>query len=133
MMLYTTMQEFATSINYRNLRKVAQEASDPALDKVLVLLARDEKGHFEFFKNGTRLFMQADRDAVLEGLNFVIRTFRMPAQTIIPDWKTNDRLIRQLGIFDDRIYMRDVVKPVLKALGVSSEELRESRRRLDAA
>lgn len=133
MMLYTTFQEFATSLNYRGLRKLAQGASDPALDKVLVLLARDEVGHFEFFKNGVKLFMEQDRDLVLERLNYVIRTFRMPAQDIIPDWESQDRLIRSLGIFDDRIYLREVVRPVLKALGVEPEELREARRRLDVA
>jgi acyl-[acyl-carrier-protein] desaturase len=133
MMIYTTLQEFATSLNYRGLRRLAQDANDPALDKVLVLLSRDETGHFEFFKNGTLLFMQQNRDLVLEKLNHVIRSFRMPAQDLIPDWDAQDQLIRRLGIFDDRIYMRDVVRPVLKALGVRPDELREARRRLDAA
>jgi acyl-[acyl-carrier-protein] desaturase len=132
MILYTVLQEFATALNYRGLRKVAQDSRDGALDRLLVLLARDEVGHFEFFKNGALLFMAQDRDRVVEGLNHVIRTFRMPAQEIIPGWEAQDRLIRRLGIFDDRIYMREVVKPVLKALGVSPEELREARRRLAA-
>ena len=133
MMIYTTFQEFATGLNYRGLRKIAQDGKDPALDKVLVLLSRDETGHFEFFKNGVRLYMEYDRDLVLERVNYVIRTFRMPAQTIIPDWEVQDRLIRQLGIFDDHIYMREVVRPVLKALGIDQHELREARRRLNAA
>lgn len=131
MMLYTTLQEFATSLNYRGLRKVAG-SNDAALDKVLVLLSRDETGHFEFFKNGVLLYMQQDRDLVLEKLNHVIRTFRMPAFNIIPNWDAQDRLIRELGIFDDRIYMRDVVRPVLQALGIQQDELREARRRLAA-
>jgi acyl-[acyl-carrier-protein] desaturase len=132
MILYTVLQEFATALNYRGLRKIARDSRDGALDRLLVLLARDEVGHFEFFKNGALLFMAQDRDRVVEGLNHVIRTFRMPAQEIIPGWEAQDRLIRRLGIFDDRIYMREVVKPVLKALGVSAEELREARRRLAA-
>jgi len=133
MMLYTSLQEFATALNYRGLRKLAEASGDPALDKVLVLLARDETAHFEFFKNGVRLYMEQDRELVLERLNHVIRTFRMPAHDIIPDWDVQDRFIRSLGIFDDRIYMRDVVRPVVKALGIEPEELREARRRLDAA
>jgi len=131
MMLYTTLQEFATSLNYRGLRKYAQEKGDGALDKVLHLLSRDETAHFEFFKNGSLLFMEHNRDRALESLNHVIRTFQMPAQELIPGWKANDQLIRDLGIFNDRMYMRDVVKPVLKALGVEAEELREARRRLE--
>jgi acyl-[acyl-carrier-protein] desaturase len=133
MMIYTTLQEFATGLNYRGLRRIAQSSQDAALDKVLTLLARDETGHFEFFKNGTKLFMERDRGAVLDALNKVIRTFQMPAQSLIPDFGSHDRLVRELGIFDDRIYMRDVVRPVLKALGVEPDELRDARKRLRAA
>lgn len=133
MMIYTTLQEFATGVNYRGLRKVAQADQDPALDKVLTLLSRDETGHFEFFKNGVKLFLEQDRGAVLDTLNKVIRSFRMPAQTLIPDFGSHDKLVRDLGIFDDRIYMRDVVRPVLKALGVDPDELRDARKRLRAA
>lgn len=133
MILYTVLQEFATSLNYRGLRRLAQDSKDAALDKVLVLLARDEMGHFEFFKNGVLIFVEQDRDRVLEAMNRVIRSFRMPAQDLIPNWETQDRLIRELGIFDDRIYMREVVKPTLKALGIKSEELREARRQLEDA
>lgn len=77
--------------------------------------------------------MEHDRDRVLEALNKVIHTFKMPAQTLIPDFDTHGKLLRDLGIFDDRIYLRDVVRPVLKALGVEPEELREARHRLKAA
>ena len=133
MIVYTTLQEFATGVNYRGLRKVAESSNDAALDKVLTLLARDETGHFEFFKNGTKLFMDRDRGAVLDALNKVIRTFQMPAQTLIPDFGSHNLLVRELGIFDDRIYMRDVVRPVLKALGVDPDELREARKRIRAA
>jgi acyl-[acyl-carrier-protein] desaturase len=133
MILYTVLQEFATALNNRGLRRLSQACPDPALDRLLVLLAPDETGHFEFFKNGVRLFMEQDRDRVLEGLNHVIRTFRMPAQHLIPGWEFQDRMIRDAGIFDDRIYMREVVKPVLKALGVGSQELRQARHHLEAA
>lgn len=133
MILYTTFQEFATALNYRGLRKLAHNSNDPALDKMLTLLARDEIGHFEFFKNSAQIYLQHNRDLVLEKLNWVIRSFRMPAEDIIPNWEAQDQLIRQLGIFDDRIYMRDVVIPVLKALGIESRELREARHRLKTA
>ncbi len=133
MIVYTVFQEYATKLNYQGLRRVANGSNDAALDKVLALLARDEVGHFEFFKNGVQLHMEQDRDKVLEAVNHVIKTFRMPAQDIIPDWDTRDQLIRDAGIFDDRIYIRDVVAPVLKALKVDREELREARRRMAAA
>ena len=133
MIVYTVFQEYATKLNYQGLRRVARESGDAALDKVLALLARDEVGHFEFFKNGLMIHMDEDRDKVLETLNHVIKTFRMPAQDIIPDWESRDQLIRDMSIFDDRIYMREVVAPVLKSLRVCRSELREARHRLKAA
>lgn len=133
MIVYTTLQEFATALNYRGLRKHVEESGDPALTKVLMLLARDEVGHFQFFRDGLALYMQRDRDLVLETLAKVIRTFKMPARDIIPDWEEKGRLIGRLGIFDDRIYLREVVRPVLKSLGISPEELRGARKRLLAA
>jgi acyl-[acyl-carrier-protein] desaturase len=132
MMVYTTFQEFATALNYRGLRKHARSTGDAALDRSLTLLARDETGHFEFFKNGVLIYMDVNRDLVLETINHVIHTFKMPAQTLIPGWSDNHALILKLGIFSDRIFMRDVVKPVLKALGVGLDELRSARRRLAA-
>ncbi len=133
MIVYTVFQEYATKLNYQGLRRIAQDSNDAAMDKVLALLARDEVGHFEFFKNGVQIHMDQDRDKVLEALNHVIKTFRMPAQDIIPDWDSRDKLIRDMQIFDDRIYIRDVVAPVLKSLKVGREELREARHRLRAA
>ncbi len=132
MIVYTVFQEYATKLNYQGLRRVAQGSGDGALDKVLALLARDEVGHFEFFKNGVLIHMDQDRDKVVETVNHVIRTFRMPAQDIIPDWDTRDQLIRDMRIFDNRVFVRDVVRPVLKALGISREELREAARRMEA-
>jgi acyl-[acyl-carrier-protein] desaturase len=133
MLLYTTFQEYATAVNYRGLRRAAQASGDAALDKALVLLSRDETGHFEFFKNGTKLFMDHDRGRVLDAVNKVIHTFKMPAHSLVPDFHLNGRLVKELGIFDDRIFIRDVVRPVLKALGIDPEELREARKRLRIA
>jgi acyl-[acyl-carrier protein] desaturase len=133
MIIYTVFQEYATKLNYQGLRRVARESGDAALDKVLALLARDEVGHFEFFKNGVLIHMEQDRDKVFEGLDRVISTFRMPAADIIPDWDTRDQLIRDTRIFDDRIFTKEVVSPVLKALKVDREEFREARKRLRAA
>jgi acyl-[acyl-carrier-protein] desaturase len=133
MIVYTAFQEYATKLNYHGLRRVARDSGDPALDAVLALLARDEVSHFKFFKDGVKIFMDYDRDKVLEALNLVIKSFRMPAQDIIPDWNTRDQLIREMHIFDDRIYHREVVRPVLQSLGVDRDELREARRRIAAA
>jgi acyl-[acyl-carrier protein] desaturase len=133
MIIYTVFQEYATKLNYQGLRRFARESGDAALDKVLALLARDEVGHFEFFKNGVLIHMDQDRDKVLEGLDRVISTFRMPAADIIPDWDTRDQLIRDTRIFDNRIFTHEVVFPVLKALKIDRNEFRRARQRLRSA
>ena len=51
MLIYAMVQERATSLNYRNLRrKVREEGGDPALERLLMLLAVDEQTHCSFFQ-----------------------------------------------------------------------------------
>ncbi|MBI3463154.1 MAG: acyl-ACP desaturase [Planctomycetes bacterium] len=128
MVVYTTFQEFATGLNYRNLRRLAATSGDAALDRMLVLLAQDETAHFHFFKDGVRIFMDHDRDRVLEAIVHVLKTFRMPAQHLIPNWPERDRAIRDRQVFSDRIFTREVLPPVLKSLGLTLRELRETRK-----
>ena len=128
MIVYTTFQEFATGLNYRNLRKLAALSGDAALDRLLVLLAQDETAHFHFFKDGVRIFMDHDRDRVLEAIVHVLKTFRMPAQQLIPNWSERDATIRRHEVFTDRIFTREVLPPVLKSLGLSLSDLRAARK-----
>jgi acyl-[acyl-carrier-protein] desaturase len=130
MLVYQVIQEFATGLNYRGLRKSASDYADPALDKVLALLARDETAHFEFFKDCLRVFMDDDRDSVVATVNQVIHTFRMPAENIVPKWPTHATELYESRIFNARVYFRDVVKPVLRSLGISQHELKEARKRI---
>lgn len=132
MVVYTTFQEFATGLNYRNLRRLAAESGDAALDRMLVLLAKDETAHFHFFKDGVRVFMEHDRDQVIEAIRHVLRTFQMPAQHLIPNWSERDTLIRDRQVFNDRIFTREVLPPVLKSLGLSFRDLRDARKQCDS-
>jgi acyl-[acyl-carrier-protein] desaturase len=131
MIVYTTFQEFATGLNYRNLRKLAADSGDAALERLLTLLAQDETAHFQFFKEGVRVFMEHERDRVLQAIVHVLKTFRMPAQHLIPSWSERDRTIRELGVFNDHIFTREVLPPVLKALGLSLRDLRAVRKASD--
>src|SRR4051794_3652276 len=47
MIIYTMIQELATWLNYRNLIHLARENQDPALVRVLTLISRDERCHYE--------------------------------------------------------------------------------------
>jgi len=56
------------------------------------------------------------RQLVLEG-------FRMPAQDLIPNWEVRGKAIVGEKIFSDRIFYKDIMRPVLAVLGTSREEL----------
>lgn len=126
--IYTMFQELATGLHYRNLRQVARDQNDPALQTLLRFVARDEDAHYGFFRQGVQLYLDADRDNTLEDLAFVLRHFAMPADSLIPDYKERSRQIIAHGVFTNRIFLEKVVKPILKTFGMTLSELRALRR-----
>lgn len=135
MIAYTVLQEYATRLNYSRLREYASKVGyvDPAFDKTFLLLARDEAAHFGFFQKGMKSYLELYRDEALEALNRVITDFQMPARAQVPRWAEREQHIMDLEIFTPRIYMKDVVQPCLRALGVDRADLREARKRMMAA
>jgi acyl-[acyl-carrier-protein] desaturase len=125
MMIYTTFQELSTGLNYRNLRRKAIEQHDPALSTALSFIARDESAHYQFFQDGVKLYLQADRDGTLADIAWVLARFRMPAQDLIPDWEHRGQLIVGQKIFSDRIFFKDIMRPILNIFGTSRQELQE--------
>jgi acyl-[acyl-carrier-protein] desaturase len=130
LLCYTVLQEYATRLNYTRLREYATRVGyvDPAFDKTFLLLARDEAAHFGFFKKCLSVYLEHFRDESLEAMNEVIVKFEMPARAIIPQWEVAEKKIVDLDIFTNRLYMREVVHPCLKSLGIDRQELRASRK-----
>jgi acyl-[acyl-carrier-protein] desaturase len=124
MMIYTTFQELSTGLNYRNLRRKAIEQKDNVLATALSHIARDESAHYQFFQNGVKLYLEEDRDATLMDIRYVLERFRMPAHTLIPNWEHRGQVIIGEKIFSDRIFFKDIVRPVLSVLGTSRDELK---------
>jgi acyl-[acyl-carrier-protein] desaturase len=125
MLVYAMVQELATWLNYRNLRNRAQErGGDPALEKLLLLVAVDERAHYDFFKSCVQLYLKYDRAAVLEQMRRVMHNFAMPAIDELVDGRQRVAQVRGLGIFDEDMYYREVYLPTLEALGVSRGEMR---------
>jgi acyl-[acyl-carrier-protein] desaturase len=128
MLCYTMVQEHATWLNYRNLRcRVEEQGGDPALCKLLNLIAVDEKAHHGFFRQCTELYLKHDRAAVLEQMRRVMHDFAMPAIHELADTRKRVAAIRDLEIFDENIYYRDVYLPVLASLDVNPSEMRRRR------
>jgi acyl-[acyl-carrier-protein] desaturase len=124
MLVYAMVQELATWLNYRNLRKYAVDGGDEALSTLLQFVAVDERAHFDFFRRCAELHMEHDREATLEQLRRVLNNFAMPAIYALADSRQRVAQIKELHIFDEDMYYREVYFPVLEALGVSRAEIR---------
>jgi acyl-[acyl-carrier-protein] desaturase len=123
MMIYTTFQELSTGMNYKNLRRKAIEQHDAALATALSFVARDESAHYHFFQDGVKLYMNEDRDGTLQDIQTVLEGFRMPAQDLIPNWEVRGKTIVGEKIFSDRIFYKDIMRPILSVLGTSRQEI----------
>src|SRR5262249_40285052 len=125
MVLYGMVQELATWLNYRNLSHRADEGGDAALTKVLRLICVDERAHHDFYKRVTTLYLERDRSGTIDELRRVIGAFHMPAIHMLADSHQRVAAIRSLRIFDEDMFYREVVRPVLDLLGISWAEFRQ--------
>jgi acyl-[acyl-carrier-protein] desaturase len=127
MLIYAMVQELATWVHYRNLRLRVEERGDPALSRLLELIAVDERAHHAFYRNVVRLFLELDRQETLEQLRRVLLTFAMPAVHLLADSRRRVEAIKGLGIFSEDIYLHEVFPVVLHTLGVDHRELGQCR------
>ena len=127
MMAYAMVQELATFVNYRNLRERCRErGGDPALEKLLVYVSVDEKAHYAFFRDCLKMYMEEDRESALVALRRVLNHFTMP---VIHDLLDNSERrigeVRDLAIFDETIFFRDVYMEVLTDFGLTRNDMRD--------
>jgi acyl-[acyl-carrier-protein] desaturase len=127
MVLYGMTQELATFLHYRNLRQHVDNEGDPALSKVLTLICVDERAHHDFYKQVTKMYLERDRDDTIEQLRRVIQTFKMPAVDMLASGQQRIQAIKDLKIFDEDIFYRDVVRPLLEVLGIDWSEFRQRK------
>jgi acyl-[acyl-carrier protein] desaturase len=126
MLVYAMVQEEGTFVNYRNLRDRCRAlGGDPALEKLLCLLAVDEKAHHSFFRDCLKLYLDYDRGAVIEQLRRVMNDFQMPAiHDLLDESPRRIAAVRELELFDANIYYREVYLPIIQSLGISRHEMR---------
>ncbi len=126
MVLYAMVQELATWLNYRNLRRqVVALGGDPALEKLLGFISVDERAHHDFYFRVARLYLERDRAGTLAELRRVLDGFAMPALHMLADSKQREIAIRDLAIFDADMYYREVYREILELLGVGWTEFRQ--------
>jgi len=126
MLAYAMVQEHATFVNYRNLRQRTIElGGDPALETILSYVSIDEAAHFGLFRQLFELFLKHDRDSAVAALRPVLNQFQMPAIHDLLDENTR-RIseVRDLGLFNEEIFFRDIYVYLTNALDISRAEMR---------
>jgi acyl-[acyl-carrier-protein] desaturase len=132
MVIYTMMQELATQIHYRNLRKVVNGRC-PALDTVLELVAIDEAAHAQFFRQLVAIYLEDDREATLEQFLRVLNTFTMPALHLISEGAQRVADVRALNIFSEQTFTEEVYHPLMNRLGLTRADLRQKGKQFRTA
>ncbi|GAA1990899.1 acyl-ACP desaturase [Kitasatospora viridis] len=122
MVVYGAIQELTTFVIYRKQRRLATERGARVLGEVYRLIGRDEMAHSRFYQRLLSLHLDADRDGTLRDLAHVLRTFRMPAEDVLPDYDARIAVMRTAGV-DAGVFLREVVLPMLGALGLSRHDL----------
>jgi acyl-[acyl-carrier-protein] desaturase len=128
MVIYAMVQELATFLHYRNLRRHIEVQGDPALSRLLQLIGIDERAHHTFYLNVVQIYLQIDRPSTLEQLGRVLHGFKMPAMDLLAESRQRMADIKDLNVFNEGIYVREVYLPILDKLGVERRELRASFR-----
>jgi acyl-[acyl-carrier-protein] desaturase len=129
MVCYSMVQELATFLHYRNLRRYVGEQGDPALYKLLGLVSVDERAHYDFFCKTVRLILSVDRAEMLEQLRRVLNAFAMPAIHMMATGRRRIEAVKSLRIFDEEVYFNEVFEPILADLGIDRTEFRRRKPR----
>jgi len=124
LLIYAMAQELATWVNYKRLRRHVEQEGDPALERILQLIAVDERAHHTYYREVVKVFLELDRQATVEQLRRVLHTFTMPALDLLADGRCRQAKVRELKIFDEEVFFTEVYQPILRELGVSRGELR---------
>ncbi|MEV4969851.1 acyl-ACP desaturase [Streptomyces scopuliridis] len=122
MTLYLAVQELTTFVIYRKQRELARRTGDPVLAEVYRFIGRDEMAHARFYQRMLALHLDVDRAGTLADLAHVVRTFRMPAQDLLPDYAHRTAVMRTAGV-NASVFFTEVVLPLLAALELTREDL----------
>ena len=115
---YVTFQELATRVSHRNTGKACNE---PIADQLLQRVSADENLHMIFYRDVTEAGLEIAPNQAMKSLHRVLRNFKMPGYTV-PEFRRKAVIIAVGGVYDPRIHLEDVVKPVLKKWRIFERE-----------
>ena len=116
--IYVTFQELATRISHRNTGKACNET---IADQMLAKISADENLHMIFYRDVTAAGFDLHPNQAMRSLHMVLRNFQMPGYQV-PEFRRKAVAIAVGGVYDPRIHLDEVVKPVLKKWRIFERE-----------
>lgn len=115
-MAYTSIQELATVVFYRNIALNAKQY-DPVLERLLIRLADDESLHYAFYNQAIEAHLELDPDLIMY-IAPVIKTFKMPG-AVLNDFDERMKIIEGTGYGADE-YLDQVLEKLLLRWKITS-------------
>ncbi len=116
--IYVSFQELATRVSHRN---TGRACDDEIANQLQARLAADENLHMIFYRDVSEAGFQLAPNKAMHSLHKVLRNFKMPGYTV-PEFRRKAVIIAVGGVFDPRIFLDDVVMPVLKKWRIFERE-----------
>jgi acyl-[acyl-carrier-protein] desaturase len=116
--IYVTFQELATRVSHRNTGKACNET---VADQLLAKVSADENLHMIFYRDVSEAGLEIAPNQAMKSLHRVLRNFKMPGYTV-PEFRRKAVIIAVGGVYDPRIHLDDVVRPVLKKWRIFDRE-----------
>ena len=108
--VFTTLQELATRISHRNTGAITE---DETAIKLCSRVATDENLHYVFYRDMAVQAIEMNPSAMVEAMHRQITNFAMPGAGI-PGFREKAKAMAQAGIYNLRIHLDQVLRPVLE-------------------
>ncbi len=117
MLIYAAFQEKETNRNYEHLRDVLAETGSGGAAQALRIIGRDEAFHHAFYKDLVKMLLEYDEVGTAQDILTVAKSFRMPAQHLMPDMEQRVRVMVRNKVFGKRQVRDEAIIPTIKAFG----------------
>ncbi|KZS68564.1 acyl-ACP desaturase [Mycobacterium kansasii] len=116
--IYVSFQELATRVSHRNTGKAC---NDTVADQLMAKISADENLHMIFYRDVSEAAFDLAPNQAMKSLHLILRHFKMPG-FLVPEFRRKAVIIAVGGVYDIRIHLEEVVKPVLKKWRIFERE-----------
>lgn len=117
MLIYASFQEKETQRNYEHLRGVLAGGGSFGAAQGLRIIGRDEAFHHAFYKDMVKMLIEYDEVGTAQDIELVAKSFRMPAQHLMPNMEDRVRVMVRNKVFGKKQVRDEAIIPTIKAFG----------------